>query len=380
MNDYFEGTISQLRERCNCLIGMIPVGLPREFHLLEQISRSEINEVSRKLQELLVEKDWLKPENQGERLRRFKQLVRDIDILESVCVAALERQNDNDLYLNKLVEIIRQEIAYPLPPLVVTSLSKSESYFETWTKYRLMLVPLSESRFLLHLPDIYHELGHPLLEERNDPRVRPFQNKLLEVINEAMSYIEDETEKSEKRNEPLIILDYWELWSRCWIHWAKEFFCYLFAVYVLGPAFAWSHLHLAATRGADPFQVPLVGTVSRHPPDAARMEAILESLTLAGFGTEAAEIEQKWKTFLNIAQPKRNPEYRKCLPPRLIKFVAEKVFEGVQDINCRVVTPDTSDVIHDLFNEAWREFWRSRGTYVKWEAEKIKILRITSSS
>lgn len=375
MNGYFEGAIAQLCKRCERLIETIPVGLPREFQLLEEISRREVAEISGKLRVLIDDANWLKPENQGERLRRFKQLVRDIDNVESICVAALERKDDkNDLFLNRLVELIRQEIRYPLPPLVITSLSKSETYFQTWTRYRLMLVPLLESQFLLHLPDIYHELGHPILEEKNDPKVQPYQAKLLELVDEAMAYVIEEIDKSSKRGEPKLLTLYWETWSRCWIDWATEFMCDLFATYILGPAFAWSHLHLSATRGADPYQVPLYST-TRHPADAARMEAILEALTLAGFAVDAAEIEEKWKAFVMIAQPKADPEFRKCFPNALLKSAAQKALDGVASIGCRIASPDTDGTAHHLFDEAWKEFWRSPKTYVQWETDRMKILR-----
>ena len=355
---------------------MIPTGLPREFLVLEQISRQEITAVSDKLNQLLKDKKWLKPESQVERLRGFKQAVRDIDILETVCIAALERKNDNDLFLNKIMELIRQEINYPLPPLVVTSLSKSKSYFETWTKYRLMLVPLGECRFLLHLPDIYHELAHPLLEELRDPKVKAFQAALLKVIDKVTIYIADEMDKSERRNDPETYQLYFELWIRCWIvGWAKEFFCDLFAVYVLGPAYVWSHLHLAATRGTDPYYVPLFGRETRHPPDAARMSAILIGLTIAGFNSEAILIENKWKELLEIDQAKPTAEYRKCFPPEIINYIAEKAYEGAKTLKCRFANPKTNDSIHLLFNQAWENFWHDPENYVEWEETTIEDLR-----
>lgn len=376
MNDYFTGAINQLIVRCEHLIGMIPTGLPREFAVLEQISRQEIASVSDKLNQLLKNPELLKPESQVERLRGFKQAVRDIDILETVCIAALERKNDNDLFLNKVMELIRHEINYPLPPLVVTSLSKSKSYFETWTKYRLMLVPLGECRFLLHLPDIYHELGHPLLEEARDPKVKAFQAALFDVIEKVTEYIDEEMEKSERRNDPQTFQTYLELWIRCWIvGWAKEFFCDLFAVYILGPAYGWSHLHLSATRGIDPFSVPLFGRETRHPPDAARMSAILMGLAIAGFGVEASLIEQKWKELLEADEAKPSAEYTRCFPQKIIRFIAEKAYEGTQSLNCRLATTETNDPIHHLFNQAWTNFWLDPADYVDWEKATIDEIR-----
>ena len=51
-----------------------------------------------------------------------------------------------------------------------------------------MSVPLAERHFLLHLPDLYHELAHPLLVARDDPVIEPLQGKMLESAKEAMEY------------------------------------------------------------------------------------------------------------------------------------------------------------------------------------------------
>ena len=376
MKDYFEGAINQLIVRCEHLVGMIPNGLPQEFNGLEVIVRQELNEISKKLHQLLTLEIWQKPENQTAKMRGFKQAVCDIDILETTCIAALERRHDNDLFLNKLMQLIRQEINYPLPPPVITSLARPKTYFETLTKYRLMLVPLSESRFLLHLPDIYHEIAHPLLEEPNDPKLKFFQQSVNRVIEKVTKYINDEQEKSQRRNDPQAFSMYLKVWLISWLGgWTKEFFCDLFAVYVLGPAFAWSHLHLAATRGGDAFKVPLMGTGQTHPPDAARMNTILNGLTLIGFENEAAEIEQKWEAFLSTSSAKITPEYQRCFPHHLLKYVAEVVLEAVESLNCRIVTSKTTGEMHDLFNKAWKEFWRNPSNYAEWETQTIADLR-----
>ena len=60
--------------------------------------------------------------------------------------------------------------------------------------------------------------------------------------------------------------------------WMVEFFCDLFAVYTLGPAYGWAHLHLSAKRGGDPFDVPML-SASSHPADDARMRVMLVALS-----------------------------------------------------------------------------------------------------
>lgn len=374
MNEYFDGAVNQLLERGQRLIVMIPTGLPREFHLLERTCRDRLTNTLDELRQLITDGIWFKPENQPERLRQFKRLVRDLDILETVCIAALERANHSDLHLNRLVERIRQEIAYPLLPPVVTPLS--QAYFQTWPDFHLMLVPLSEGNFLLHLPDLYHELAHPLFHERYDQRIIPFLDAFHEVIEAVTIYTETELEKEKRRGGPDPLSDYLELWLICWLKgWAEEFFCDLFAVYTLGPAFAWSHLHLSATRGDEPYKVPLGTRVTTHPPDGARMAVMLEGLALTGFGKEAVEIEEQWNSLSVTTQSQPEAEYVRCFPPNLIKQLAEKALAGIKGMKCRIARPVTSDYVHSVFNQAWGEFWRDPGSYVKWEKQAVEALR-----
>ncbi|MCI0387680.1 MAG: hypothetical protein MOB07_02765 [Acidobacteria bacterium] len=374
MNEYFDGAVNQLLERGRRLILMIPTGLPREFHLLEQTCRDRLTNKLDELRQLVTDEVWFNAENQPERLRQFKRLVRDLDILETVCIAALERASNADLHLNRLVERIRQEIAYPLLPPVVTPLS--QAYFQTWPDFHLMLVPLSEGNFLLHLPDIYHELAHPLFQEKYDQRIAPFLNAFHEVIDAVTLYTEAELEKEKRRGGPEPFSDYLEIWLICWLKgWAEEFFCDLFAVYTLGPAFVWSHLHLTATRGDEPYKVPVGLRVTTHPPDGARIAAMLDGLALIGFGTEAIEIEEQWNRLAATAQSRPEAEYHRCFPRQIIKLLTEKALEGVTGMKCRVARSETNDYVHGVFNQAWKEFWSNPNKYVVWEKQAVEVLR-----
>jgi hypothetical protein len=374
VTEYFEGAIRHLLERGQRLIGMIPTGLPLQLIPLEHTCRNKLAEKLDELNDLLTGEVWLVPANQPERLRQFKRLVRDLDIIETVCIAALERAHQSDLHLNRLVDRIRQEISYPLPPPVVTSLS--QSYFHTWPEFHLMLVPLGEGNFLLHLPDIYHELGHPLFRERYDPKIKPFTDAALEALDEITNYIETELEKENRRASPEPLSMYLELWLTCWLKgWIEEFFCDLFAAATLGPAFVWSHLHLSATRGDEPYKVPLGLRATTHPPDGARMSAMLDLLTLTGFAKEAADIEDHWNRFVAMTQTQIEPEYLRCFPRHITRMLAEKALRGVTEMKCRIPTPQTNDLVHATFNQAWVEFWNNPGGYVDWEKISVERLR-----
>lgn len=373
MKEYFAAAINQLVERGEQLLLRIPAGLPREFHLLEQTCRERLEHVLDELQDLNTAPDWLKTDAQPERLRQFKRLVADLDLLETVCIAALERARSSDLYLNRLVERIRQEIAYPLLPPVVMPFS--QSYFQTWLDFNLMLVPLSEGDFLLHLPDLYHELAHLLLHQRRNRRVQPFADAFMQAIDGVTRYIDRELQKERARGGPSALSDYLDTWLFCWLKgWGEEFFCDLFAIYTLGPAFAWSHLHLAATRGDDPYKVPLNRSTT-HPPDGARMAVILEALTLAGFTGEAKTIEERWTHFVTATETTIEPEYHRCFPRQLIKLLADKALQGVTEVGCNLAQPQAPSGLGEVFTQAWQEFWRDPRGYVEWEKKAVAQLR-----
>jgi hypothetical protein len=370
LNDYFQGSINQLLERGGHLLSMIPTGLPREFHLLEQSCRTRLRDILDKLRALVDDQQMLQPDVQPERLRRFRRAVREMDFLENVCIVALERAREDDKHLNRLVGRIRNEIKYPLLPPVVTPLS--QSYFKIYPELNLLCVPLSEGNFLLHLPDLYHELAHPLLVEKYDPRVKPLQTALSQSLDAALAYLEEEIEKESRGLSPKQFSFNLYQWSNAWVGgWAIELFCDLFAIYTIGPAFAWAHLHLSATRGKDPFHT---SGYSTHPPDGARMIAILYALKRAGFSQEAAEVERRWDELISISGAQVEPEYDRCFPRRILETFAEHAHQGVSAIGCRIAAPETKDIVHSTLNQAWVEFWHNPQGYAAWEKNIVITL------
>lgn len=223
---------------------------------------------------------------------------------------------------------------------------------------------------------MYHELAHLLLLTKYERRVEPFVVSFLDFINIVTTYFEDELNKESRKDGPELFTFYLNQWSKSWIiNWAVEFFCDLFAVYTLGPAFVWSHLHLSATRGDEPFKVPTLGGYSTHPADAARMTSMLHGLTLIGFSKKAGEIEDRWNELILAAGSKPEPEYRRCYPQKLLQALAEKALEGTRAIGCRVVDPSTKDIFHDALNNAWEQFWSQPANYAQWEKVSVEDLR-----
>ena len=122
-----------------------------------------------------------------------------------------------------------------------------------------------------------------------------------------------------------------DVWEYFWItYWLTEFFCDLFATYTLGPAFAWSHLHLYMKQGGDAFELPGEMQLATHPADAARMELMLSVLLRAGFDEDASAISEKWSQALAHAHSQARPNYDHCYPDDLLHTVCARACEGFQ--------------------------------------------------
>ena len=368
---YLQGTLDQLAERARVLKGRIPTrSLPPVYRGLDQRSRDLTDETIARIARIRKAHEFQPPENQPERFRALSRVVEDLDFLETVAVSALVRAGEDDHKLNCLLGRICDEIGFPLIPPVVTTLSDFSLYYHIHCGLNLMRVPLQESRFLLHLPDLYHELCHPLLHERNDPRVEPLGDAAVRGLGEVSWYLDEELQK-ERRSRSSPYMEFLILrWQSRWPYWIQELFCDLFAVYTLGPATVWSHLHLVAKSGGGPFD----HSMEKHPSDSARMDAMLYALELGGFTGEAVRIRAHWLEILRAVGAEPDSSHGRCYPRHVLERIAEFALQGVQGIDCRIARKGTTGEVHELLNEAWERFWNSPGEYVEWERQAVERL------
>jgi hypothetical protein len=297
-------------------------------------------------------------------------VVEDLDDIEGTGIRALARTGDDDFRFNWLVDQVRKEIRFPLPAPVVSALSTE--YFGIEIGLNLLLVPLAEADFFLHLPDLYHELGHLLLETPNDPCIEPFQSSFQDGLSSVLDHLGKLEREQGRRWGP----DYSALqheWEMAWMEgWLRELWCDAFATYVLGPPYVWSHLHLSAKRDSDPFQV--LAVIRSHPPNDARMRLMLACLGHLGMASAADEIAAIWSRLLEDAQIRPEPEYMRCFPQTLINLLVVSAKRGVEGAGCRLASDGAAGPIQSILNEAWRRFWTEPQQYVRWEQDAIRNL------
>src|ERR1700676_1487870 len=162
MKNYINGAIKEAIWKGRALMAKIPGArnLGRYFTSLATVANREIDQLITELDYLYSDPDYNDVINIREKFSRFKQLSGRLSDIENVVIAAMSRKAQDDEYVNELVYEICREINYPLQNPVASCLS--QKYYHIYPDYNLICIPLLESEFVLHIPDIYHELGHPL--------------------------------------------------------------------------------------------------------------------------------------------------------------------------------------------------------------------------
>ena len=383
VEEYLIGSIGQSLERARQLRQIVQRQHPRysrEYDGLRQICLTQLDETQDTLQYLAKETVVDTVLQTPRRVREFKRIVRQLDAIEGVGVFALSRTSPDDDFLNQLITDVCDEIDYPLISPTISHIS--QDYFRIYRGFNLLCLPLMESRFLLHLPDIYHELCHlfhrkknadlPLLEAYN----AAYERSLFEVVRHFRDGIVD----AERVRKPEGKLYQLQLWRTCWVRfWMEEFFCDLFGVLMVGPAFAWSHYHLCVKRGVDPFETPLIYKET-HPADDARMHVVLMMLTRTGFEAEAKRVEKAWRDFVEVMGYAPAPEYQQCYPETLLSEIVATAQEGIEGTCVRTAKPSALKPTVDILNAAWQEFWRAPEAYQAWETAQLATLRAATGT
>jgi hypothetical protein len=379
MREYLEAIMKEQISRALFLKGKIPH--PNKFAELSGLSDKCEYILDEQIQFLEALKDELRNRDESDIndiIRGTRSAIRQISSIEYYGISTLYYQTEDLGLLNKISFSIYQEINLPFGHPCVSC--TATQYYSSVPDVNVIFVPLGESDFLLHLPDIYHEIGHCVVKNLETvPKLSP----LLDAYRETVSHVALEYTKllRQKRREytPEEIPIQIERICSQWKYWIEEFFCDLVALYTLGPAYAWSHIHLTMKTSEDIFRLDtLFGT--SHPADAARMSLLFMGLNLLGYDRVVDEMKNKWE---EIAQycPQPAPEYQYAYPEQLLTDIAKLIYNGVTNSGFRLAHNSgtgskSSSRIGSLLNTAWSKFWTDTPeNFRKWEQESVENLR-----
>ncbi|RLE15098.1 hypothetical protein DRJ04_01130 [Candidatus Aerophobetes bacterium] len=311
--------------------------------------------------------------------RGFRSCAREMELIEYFGVSALYHQTPEIGYLNKLVHKIHREINFPLTPPGVACISTNYYYFHPLTN--VIFVPIGESDFLLHLPDLFHEMGHEILRHReNDLKLKTINENYsvaIKKINECYSQLLTKKRRETGPKEILRLIKYiHDQWKDYWL---EEFFSDLFALYTLGPAYAWSHLHVTIKKSENVYNFSII-LPQTHPSDDARMRMLIMGLKILGFTEAAKTILSKWKTIPLTKDGQPVVEYQYAYVDDLMEEIASIFLEGIKGSEFSIVTPKRlenlgEDSIVKLLNKAWEVFWQNPSTFREWEEKEVQRLK-----
>ena len=342
--------------------------LPVDYHSLVALCRDSLLSIRDQLIALLGDPRYAEPAVQGERLRTLRRCRKALTRLESRAVATLDRAKEEDRELNAFVRRIAQEINHAALPPVVSPLSTT--YFSLDAELGILFVPLVENRFLLHLPDIYHELGHQCFGKQSSPRLRPVAQALQTSHLTWVQHCDDERRHLQRSRGPKFREAGVELAQRCVPGWVVELYCDLFAIFTVGPAYAWSHLHLSALYGGSPYAVP-VRELTTHPADESRMRVVLAGLRTMGFDGEAGEIESRWTELKAAGGFQPAPEFAAFYPTRVLEGMVGTALAGFEAADIRGYLDAPTDSVARVLNQGWSRFWSNPEDFVDWEQRAV---------
>jgi hypothetical protein len=249
MKEYLRSLIQEQINRGLCLKELIR--RPLEYPVLSGLAERCKLLIDRNIDQLNFLLEELKEREESDVRNVFREIrvcARAIELVEYFGISALCYESQNIGYLNNLIFKIHKEIKLPLNPPSVACISTKYYYFHPFTN--VIFVPVGESHFLLHLPDVFHEIGHEVLSEKDSEiSLRKINESYQIAIRTITSYYDRLLKKKMRetgpRSIPATIAHIHYQWKTYWIN---EFFCDLFALYTLGAAYTWAHFHLTTKK------------------------------------------------------------------------------------------------------------------------------------
>lgn len=375
---YLRGAISHAIARSRALVEITQSSFALELRDLQRVCTSILNDAIFRLVAALARLEE-QPDAVAAIGRIYQSTIETIDAAERFGVFALKNRSDEDIELNRVLYRICLEIGYPILPPTVSH--TSQLYFDISPSFNLLRVPLIEGRFLLQLPDLYHELCHPLLESPGitNPKLDPLSTAFLKLKNDRGRALDQARLRGERRRAGPDLAFRYALWRRCWIEsWMKEFVCDAFGAFCAGPAYGWTHYHLCYRTGQSVFAVPQATLVS-HPDNHARMSVILHVLKNRGFKLEMEALGRAWDEFASSQSRTKSSAFDLCYPPDCLKEIASASTEAFKACGLIGLPIDDQPLVGRALQDAWAMFWSANDDYEAWETDARGMLRTALS-
>jgi hypothetical protein len=355
VKDFLQGTLKALLQRIDCLAELLD-GV-REFPPVKEKCIGVKTLLSQGRAETDKALDLLSgPADILENIAaQYRALAHQVYLIEQVFVSPVSRFSVEDERLSKLSERICKEIGIlnDIPVIVAAS----NQYFCTIPAFGVIYIPVSESRSLLNLPDLYHEISHHLHRRGYPILGHRFTTAWREYVEEA---VDDITRLS----RPVDVPRFRNLMA-FWRYWGEEVAADAFATIILGPAYGWANLHLMLR------SLSIFDYSPTHPADAARMDHILRILRSDPQSVDKLGLlEDQWKRYLGFPHPAKPDLYDLLHGAPLFTAVLDDVRDAINTHGLKIPRSADNSIAH-LLNEAWERLPAKPSEYATWENEII---------
>lgn len=369
------GALNDLKNRAIKLKNLIPSPEVPELTHVTQKTKSSIQNLINKLEAMLSEPTLGEEYFVRDYFRLFQRIFQQLEEIESLYIPALFHQNEDVNRLNKILFKINTEIKSPLENPIVACYSTS--YYHTDLNSNIIYAPLAEPFFLLHIPDLFHEICHLVIENfHKESDLEIFQKYYDQILNFIEDYYKKRIINGIRKDTIRDLIDLEVKLLNQWKHyWIDEIICDLFALYTVGPAYAWSNLHLTAKRTKEPYRMDLHAISSQtHPADEPRMRVQLMALDLLGFSKISKEIKSEWNLLPIVQNQVPIEEFKLAYPNEILEILSIQVFEALKNSKFRLITKKQVNTfeknsIVSLLNAAWNKFWEDPEFYNEWEKD-----------
>ena len=222
----------------------------------------------------------------------------------------------------------------------------------------IIYAPRMERHFLLHLPDLYHELGHLIV-------IKHWEVLWVQIARAIANHFDPLIQRGRAVSDPMwhdgtyqTSLDRWR------DKWIVEFTCDIIGTLLCGPAYAWAHLHLCASHDMSVYQGG-----ETHPADHARFQLIAAALDHLGEAEQREHFSEKWESFTSTLNQPIPAAFATSYPSTLLGLLVRDVHDGLVTLGMRIydaAAPEAAPTAA-LLNQAWAAFWDNPQGYRQWE-------------
>ena len=367
---FFTGQVRLLLKRCLTLRDHLRslTAPPDEVREHADGLDRKLTSIAEGLDEMIKDPDFGARQLLVNQINDYNRFVELVEAFEYGPLALLDYFNDRDLYFCRFARKFCEQVGYTEHPPLVSA--HSHQYFYSLPYLNLIGVPLGEDKHLLALPDFAHELGHIVW-------VKIYKQFLAKFSRKLGGYIRAQKTKALNNSASPDYQHYFDLLETLWKkRFVIEFFCDMFATYLLGAAFGWSHLRLAFATSSSLY-TPGFGDSGTHPADEARMRGILTTLRLMGDHDGEAAVTEKWEALKAILPDQPDNEYSFCYPGHLLEQLASQVISVCRQLGLRAYAdqPQDDGNIPVLIHWAWETYHQNPNDFVDREAERVGEFR-----